>query len=180
MTLVESLVSLAGLLFLVLSLGVTPLVTLFGWSALNAIKKPLGNYGFALVLIHFIMFSVEYGRNQNGMIVLGNIIDEAVFRQYALIGLVAFILLIPLAATSNKNSQKRLKKNWKKLHQLVYLINILGVAHYIWIRMSKLALAQPVTYAVFVAFFLLLRLDLVKSKIREFKKARRAQKRAVT
>lgn len=169
-----------GLLFLVLSLAITPLVTLFGWSALNSTKKPLGNYGFALVLIHFAMFSLEYGRNADGIIVLGTVIEEAIFRQYALLGMLAFIFLIPLAVTSNKYSQKRLKKDWKKLHRLVYIINILGVAHYIWIRMSKLALAQPIAYAVIVAFLLILRLDLVKSRIRDYKKARRAKARATT
>ena len=166
----------AGFTFLILSLACTPLNTLFGWSSLNALKKPLGNYGFIFILIHLGVFVFDFS-------FLGDSFDfslavAATFKKnYALVGFVAFVLLVPLALTSNKWSIKKLGKKWKKLHQLVYVIAVLGAVHYIWVWMSKRALEKPIAFAIVVAFLLFLRVDWVKNRIREFKKSRRAAKR---
>ncbi len=167
----------AAITFLMLSLAVTPLVTLFGWSALNAVKKATGNYGFLFVFLHLILFTLEKSI-VGDTLQLGLAIEEAILKRYALVGLLAFILLVPLAVTSNKWSQKKLGKNWKKLHKLVYLINILGVTHYIWVWMSKRALEKPIAFAILIALMLFLRVDWVKAKIRDYKRNRRAMKRA--
>ncbi len=163
--------------FLVLSLACTPLVTLFGWSSLNALKKPTGNWGFAFVVLHLILFSYDYGY-VNGQIDFGAIASEALLKQYAVIGFIAFLLLVPLAATSNKWAMKKLGKQWKQLHKLVYVINVLAVTHYIWVKLSKLDLGKPVLYAVVVAFLLFVRIPAIKTRIREFKRARQAKARA--
>ena len=166
----------AAISFLILSLACTPLITLFGWSSLNALKKPLGNYGFIFVVIHLLMFTFEKSLIDGFQIQYA--IEEAILKRYALVGFVAFLLLVPLFVTSNKWSQKKLSRNWKKLHKLVYLINVLAVTHYIWVWLSKRALEKPIAFAIVVAFLLLLRLDVVKKRIREFKKQRRAAQRA--
>ena len=163
--------------FLVLSLACTPLVTLFGWTALNQLKKPLGNWGFGFVFLHFFLFSIDFG-------FLGDtfsasaVVKETIQKQYALIGFTGFLLLLPLFITSNKWSQKRLKKRWNKLHQLVYLINVLAVTHYIWVWLSKRALTQPIIYAVIVLFLLFIRIKPIKEWIRNFKKGRRQARKA--
>lgn len=167
----------AAILFLMLSLAVTPLVTLFGWSSLNAVKKSTGNYGFMFALVHLGLFVIEQSLVGDELL-LGLAVENAILKRYALVGLVAFALLVPLAVTSNKWSQKRLGKNWKQLHKLVYLVNILGVTHYIWVWMSKRALERPIAYAIIVAFLLLIRVDWVKKRIRNYKRSRRVAKRA--
>lgn len=167
----------AAITYLMLSLAVTPLVTLFGWSSLNAVKKSTGMYGFAFVFLHLILFTLEKSIVGDSL-QLGLAVEEAILKRYALVGFIAFILLIPLAVTSNKWSQKKLGKNWKKLHKLVYLVNVLGVTHYIWVWTSKRALEKPIAFAVVLAFLLIIRLDWVKSRIRDYKRARRTAKRA--
>lgn len=162
---------------LTLSLACTPLVTLFGWSSLNALKKPTGNWGFAFVVIHLIMFTFDYGF-VNERTNVGAVVQEAFLKQYAVIGFIAFLLLVPLAATSNKWAMKKLGKKWKQLHKLVYVINVLAVTHFIWVKLSKLDLAKPASYAIVVAFLLFVRIPAIKTRIREFKRARQAKARA--
>ena len=163
--------------FLVLSLACTPLVTLFGWTALNQLKKPLGNWGFGFVFVHFFLFSIDFGF-LGDTFSAGAVVEEAIKKQYALIGSAGFLLLLPLFITSNKWSQKKLKKNWFKLHQLVYVINVLAVTHYIWVWLSKRALTEPIIYAVIVAFLLFLRVTQIRDWIRNFKKGRQQARKA--
>ncbi|HFC12665.1 MAG TPA: hypothetical protein ENJ56_07460, partial [Anaerolineae bacterium] len=165
----------AGIVFLILTLACSPLITLFGWSALNALKKPLGNYSFFFIVIHLFLFTIDY--SDFGQNILAAF-QEAILKKYALVGLSAFLLLIPLAATSNKWSQKKLGKKWKKLHRLVYLIAVLASVHYIWVHFSKLALAKPITFAIIIAFLLFLRVNTIKTAIRNFKRKRRSTQRA--
>ena len=162
---------------LFLSLAVTPLMTVFGWKELNPLKKPLGNYGFILVCIHLLIFTYDYSFLE-GNWELGLALSEAINKQYALVGLITFLILIPLAATSNKTSIKRLKRNWKKLHQLVYLINVLAVAHYIWVWSAKRAFTEPFIFTAILIVLLLLRVKPIKQRIirarQGFVKRRRA------
>ena len=167
-----------GISFLFLSLLCTPLVTLFGWKQPNALRKPTGNYGFMFVCLHLLLFSADYGLDvQSGSWQIIPVIQEAILKRYALIGLIAFILLVPLAVTSNKYSQKRLGRNWKKLHKLTYAISVLAVMHYFWVWLSKRALAEPIIFAIMLAFLLLLRVKPIKDRIRTFKQQRRKAKR---
>ncbi len=149
---------------LFLSLAVTPFMTVFGWKELNPLRKPLGNYAFILVCIHLLIFSYDYGY-LDGAWALGLAFNEAVTKQYALVGLIAFLMLIPLAVTSNKYSIKRLKKNWKKLHQLVYIIGILAAVHFIWVWAAKRAFTEPFIYAAILIVLLLVRVKPIKQRI---------------
>lgn len=160
----------AGITFLFLSLACTPLVTLFDWKALNQLRKPLGNWGFGFVALHLFMFAMDYGMI-DGAFRLMPVVDEAILKGYAVIGFIAFLLLIPLFATSNKWSQKQLGKRWKRLHQLVYLINVLAVGHYIWVWSSKRAFTAPLTYAVILAFLLFIRIKPIKQQIVRWRRA---------
>lgn len=165
--------------FLFLSLACTPLNTLFDWKALNQLKKPLGNWGFGFAFVHLMLFVIDNG-TLSGQFMPSLVIQESLQKRYVLIGWFALLLLLPLFATSNKWAIKQLGKRWKRLHQLVYVINVLAVLHYFWVWSSKRAFTQPAIYAVTLAFLLLLRLDWVKAKIRDFKRTRRAAQRAAT
>lgn len=147
-----------GIILLVLSLSITPLNIIFGWKAILPLKRPLGLYAFMYLTIHFLLFvALDYGLN------LPQIVDAIVEKKYALVGLIAFILLIPLAITSNRYSQRKLRKRWKKLHQLVYVIGILGVLHYL--LLVKNDYTQPLIFATIVAILLIVRIKPVKSRI---------------
>jgi sulfoxide reductase heme-binding subunit YedZ len=148
----------ATIILLVLSLACTPLNIVFGWKAVLPLRRPLGLYAFMYGAIHFSIFvALDYGLDLQ-------LIVEAIFeKRYAVVGLIAFILLIPLAITSNRYSQRKLGKRWKKLHQLVYAIGILGVIHYLWL--VKNDYTQPLIFAVIVSVLLILRLKPVKTKV---------------
>ena len=147
----------AAIILLTLSLACTPAITLFGWKQAHTLRRPLGLYAFLYVCLHLLIFVwLDYG------FMMRLVIEEIILRRYAVVGFVAFLLLIPLAITSTKEAQRRMGKRWKSLHKLVYLIGILAVIHYLWL--VKNAYTQPLIFAAIVAFLLLVRV----APIRQF------------
>ena len=139
-----------------LSLACTPLNTIFGFSPALRVRRALGDYSFLYVCLHFAIFvSLDYG------FYVQYIIAELI-KPYALIGLIAGLLLIPLVITSFPPWQARLGKNWKRLHNLVYLINILSSLHFILV--VKQGVTEPYLWMILIIFLLMLRL----SPIRKF------------
>jgi sulfoxide reductase heme-binding subunit YedZ len=139
-----------ALILLVLSLAITPLNIVFGLKKLLPLRKPLGLYAFLYVSLHFLIFVwIDYGLN------LKFLQEGLLEKRYALVGLAAFILLIPLALTSTQGWMKRLGKNWKRLHRLVYLVGILAVIHFVWLVKSDVR--EPLAYGAAVLFLLLIR-----------------------
>lgn len=145
----------AAIIMLVLSLACTPAAFALGWKRAVNWRRPLGLYGFMYVCLHLLAFVwLDYG------FMWQLIVEEIIKRRYALVGFAAFLLLIPLALTSNRASQKRLGKRWKTLHRLAYPIAILAVIHYIWL--VKNAYTQPLLFAAAVGLLLVLRLPGVR------------------
>src|SRR5512145_1018621 len=101
---------------LVLSLACTPLNSLFGWRELLKRRRALGLYAFLYASIHVLIFvDLDYG-------LAWSLIVQTIFEKpYIIVGVISFLLLIPIAFTSFDIWKKRLGKNWKRLHQLVYL-----------------------------------------------------------
>lgn len=93
---------------LVLSLGCTPISTVFGLRQVTVLRKTLGLYAFAYVVLHFMTFvGLDYQFDPS-------LHQEAIFqKRYALVRFAAFLMLLPLAITSTKGWMKRLGKNWK-------------------------------------------------------------------
>lgn len=148
----------AALILLVLSLACTPLNILFGWRSVLPLRKPLGLYAFLYVSLHFLIFvGLDYGFD-------GDLLYEAIFeKRYALVGFVAFLILLPLALTSTQGWMRRLGKNWKRLHRWVYLAGLLAVVHYVWLVKSDIR--EPLVYGGIVAVLLLLRLSWVRKTV---------------
>jgi sulfoxide reductase heme-binding subunit YedZ len=140
----------AAITLLVASLACTPLNTLFSFKEALKIRRPLGLYAFLYAFVHFLIFvAVDYGLDLN-------LIYEAIFeKRYALVGFAALLILLPMALTSTRGWQRRLGKNWKRLHRLVYLAAVLAVVHYIWL--VKADIRKPLVYAALVAALLLAR-----------------------
>jgi sulfoxide reductase heme-binding subunit YedZ len=145
----------SALVLLVLSLACTPLNTLFGLRQVLPLRKWLGLYSFFYASVHFLIFiGLDYGFN----IVL---LKEAIFeKRYALVGLLAGLILLPLALTSTRGWMRRLGKRWKQLHRLVYLAGVLAVVHDVWLVKSDIRV--PLLYGAIVVLLLLLRLPRVR------------------
>lgn len=140
------------LVFLCITLGITPVRKLTGWNWLSQYRRMLGLFAFFYVCLHFttyIWFDQYFD--------VQSIIKDVIKRPFITVGFLAFVLLIPLAVTSNNYLTRKLgAKRWQALHRLVYLIGILGVVHYWWL--VKRDLTQPIIYAVIVTVFLVARL----------------------
>jgi sulfoxide reductase heme-binding subunit YedZ len=88
------------------------------------------------------------------------IINDVLKKKFIFIGFSAWLLLIPLAATSSKKMINLLKQNWKKLHKIVYIIAIFGALHYIWL--SKTIFFKPLIFLIILIILLLFRINLKK------------------
>lgn len=154
---IEQRTGYTALVFLTLSLACTPLAS-FGWKELTLRRKALGNYGFLYAALHVLVFvGVDYGLDWSAML------RDVGTKPYILLGAAAFLLLVPLAATSFDYWMKRLGRNWKRLHRMVYLIVPLVVLHFFLARKGNLLtltgdVAQPLMFALLVGALLLLRL----------------------
>lgn len=161
----EQLTGLTALTFLLLSLACTPAAALSGWQELTRRRKALGNYGFLYAALHVSIFiALDYGLNLNALL------RDVGSKRYILLGAAAFLLLIPLASTSFNYWMKRLGKNWKRLHRLVYLISPLVVLHFfLAVKGNPLNLSgnisQPILYAAITSLLLLLRLPPLKKAL---------------
>jgi sulfoxide reductase heme-binding subunit YedZ len=153
---------------LVLLLLCTPINTLFKWSEPLKRRRALGLYTFMYATIHVIIFAdLDYG------LAWSRLIKEVVEKPRLVVGATAFLLLIPLAVTSFDIWKKRLGKNWKRLHQVVYFIAPLVVLHYLWSKKGDILSLQgeifkPAVYGIIIAIFLIIRIPPIKKAIASF------------
>jgi sulfoxide reductase heme-binding subunit YedZ len=160
---IEQLTGVAALTFLLLSLACTPVAAISGWKKLTQRRKALGNYGFMYAAMHVSTFiAVDYGFDLNAILL------DVGTKQYIIIGATAFLLLLPLAITSFKYWMKRLGKNWKRLHRLVYIITPLVILHFALVVKGNITslqgnLARPLIYGSVAAILLLLRILPIKN-----------------
>jgi sulfoxide reductase heme-binding subunit YedZ len=144
-----------ALVLLILSLAATPANTLLGFREALKVRRALGLYAFLYAGLHFLIFvGLDYGFDLS--LIRGAILEK----RFALAGLAAFLLLVPLALTSTRGSMKRLGKRWKSLHKLVYLAGVLAVIHFIWL--VKADIREPLLFGAILAFLLALRLPVVR------------------
>jgi len=160
----------AAITILILSLASTPLNTLFGWRELLKRKRSLGLYAFFYATLHVTVYlAIDYGFDLNLLL------EATLEKRYTLIGTIAYLLLIPLAITSYKWGMKKIGKNWKKLHKLVYLIAPLLILHFAWARKGDIFslqgdVLQPLIYGLIVILLLFLRIPQIKKAITSLRK----------
>ena len=141
--------------FLLITLAVTPFRQWFGLSVLLRFRRMLGLYVFFYACCHFLVwFIIDHALS------FGDMVEDIIDRPYITFGFSALMLLIPLAITSNHAMVRKLGRRWKKLHQLVYVIIILGVLHYLWL--TKADYLEPGIYALIAGVLLLQRLKIGK------------------
>ena len=133
------------LIFLLITLSITPLRKYFGWNQLIKFRRMLGLYAFFYGFLHLVTYSIF-----DKSLSISAIISDVLQRPFIAVGMLAFFLLIPLAVTSTNGMIKRLGgKTWARLHKLTYLIAILGVIHF-WMIVKS-----DVTYPFLFAAILL-------------------------
>lgn len=141
------------LYFLCFTLAVTPLRKLLQMPWLLRCRRMLGLYAFFYAFLHFMTFLWF-----DHFFDLQEMWKDVLKRPFITVGFIAFVLLIPLAATSTNGMIKRLGgKRWQLLHKLIYVIAPLGVLHYFWMKSGKHDFFLPVIFAVIVGSLLLLR-----------------------
>ncbi|MBI3727758.1 MAG: sulfoxide reductase heme-binding subunit YedZ [Burkholderiales bacterium] len=142
------------LYFLCMTLAVTPLRKLLHMPWLIRCRRMLGVYAFFYAFLHFMTFLWF-----DHFFDVAEMWKDVIKRPFITIGFIAFVLLIPLAATSTNGMIKRLGgKRWQWLHKLIYLIAPLGVLHYFWMKAGKHDFSQPVLFGLIVAGLLMIRL----------------------
>ncbi|SFZ70933.1 sulfite oxidase heme-binding subunit YedZ [Chitinimonas taiwanensis] len=139
------------LVMLLAGLAITPLRRLSGANWLIKLRRMLGLFAFFYACLHFTTYIWL-----DQFFDLTAVLRDIAKRPFITIGFAAFVLLIPLAATSTDAMLRRLKRNWGRLHRLVYPIAALGVLHYLWL--VKRDLTQPLLYAAVLAVLFGLRL----------------------
>jgi methionine sulfoxide reductase heme-binding subunit len=136
--------------FLCIVLAVTPLRQ---WSGLNALarwRRMLGLYVFFYAVLHFLAYAwLDMGFDPAA------VLKDLGKRPFALVGFLAFVLLIPLAATSFNRAIKAMGAvRWQRLHRLVYAIAGLGLLHFFWMRAAKHRYGEVLVYAVVIGVLL--------------------------
>ena len=136
------------LVFLLITLSLTPLRKLSGWSWLVKLRRMAGLFTFFYALLHFITYIWL-----DQFFDLVEIFKDVIKRPFITIGFAAFILLTLLAITSTNAMMKKIGgKRWQMLHRLVYAIAVFAVIHYWWL--VKKEITQPLIYAVILLILL--------------------------
>ena len=136
-----------ALRFLLITLMITPLRRLTGSNWLIRLRRMLGLFAFFYACLHFLTY-IWFDQYFDWM----EIARDIPKRPFITVGFTAFVLLIPLAATSTNRMMRRLKKNWSRLHQLIYVVAVLGVLHFLWA--VKADTLEPMVYAVILLMLL--------------------------
>ncbi|HXG52492.1 MAG TPA: protein-methionine-sulfoxide reductase heme-binding subunit MsrQ [candidate division Zixibacteria bacterium] len=140
-----------ALIFLLLTLSVTPLRRISGWNDLVKLRRMLGLFAFFYACLHFATFVVL-----DHFFDFERIARDVVKRPYVTAGFIGFSLMIPLAVTSTAAMVRRLGRRWQQLHYLVYVSAAAGVIHFYWL--VKADVRRPLRYGIVLAFLLGFRL----------------------
>jgi sulfoxide reductase heme-binding subunit YedZ len=154
---------------LIFSISCSPIYMLYHWKTALKLRRPLGLYAFLYATLHFgIFLSLDYGFD------LQLIWIELSQKPYIVVGFTAFLILTVLAITSFDQSKRILKKNWKRLHRVVYLAGGLVVLHFAWVSKGdffKLTgdIGRPLLAGIALLLNLLLRLTVVKKWLSRYR-----------
>jgi sulfoxide reductase heme-binding subunit YedZ len=159
---IQNITGRTALILLLLSLAATPLYIVFNFRQGIKVRRALGLYAFMYAGLHFINFvALDYGFD------VGFIFEDGIPQKpYILVGLIALILLVSLAVTSTKGWMRRLKKNWTRLHWLIYPIGVLVIFHFLW-QAKAAERFEPLVYAAILALLLIVRVPPIRHRIVE-------------
>lgn len=137
------------LVFLCITLAVTPVRRLTGVNALLRFRRMLGLYAFFYATLHFTTY-VWFDK----WFAVAEILKDIGKRPFITVGFAAFVLLIPLAATSPRAAARKLGRRWLTLHRSIYAIATLAILHFWWMKAGKHDLILPKIYGAIVVVLL--------------------------
>jgi sulfoxide reductase heme-binding subunit YedZ len=137
------------LVFLCITLAITPVRRLTGLNALLRFRRMLGLFAFFYVALHFTTY-IWFDKWFDVFAILKDIAK----RPFIMVGFAAFVLLIPLAITSPKAMVRKLGRRWQTLHKLIYPIAALAILHFWWMKAGKHDLILPKIYGAIVIVLL--------------------------
>ncbi len=147
-----------ALRLLLITLAVTPLRRLTGWNKAVRYRRMLGLFAFFYATVHLAVYLfVDLGGYWT------DIFEQIAKKPFVTVGFAAWLLLIPLAATSTQKMIRRLGRRWQQLHRLVYVAALLGVLHFLWL--VKADIREPLAYFAVFAVLMLWRLPWAKLKL---------------
>ena len=147
-----------GMRFMVLVLAATPLARL-GWPRLARYRRMLGLFAWFYATLHLLIFSQVYiGWSASALI------EELAERPYVLVGVLAWLILVPLGVTSAHRIRRKMGRRWKDLHRLTYLVAFLGWLHLLWLSRSDVR--DAVVYGLLLGFLLILRSSSLSKTLR--------------
>ena len=136
-----------ALRILLLTLAFSPFIRITRWNNIIQYRRMVGLFAFFYVCVHVTSYIVL-----DQFFNFSEIIDDVLKRPFITVGFIAFILLIPLAVTSNNWMVRKLQYRWTQLHRLAYIIAMLAVLHFWW--MVKADTREPMIYAIILAALL--------------------------
>lgn len=161
-----------ALALMLLSLSVTPLRRLLKWNRLQTIRRTLGVWSFVYALLHLSTYLVfDQLCYSFSTCDYHAIWDDILKRKFIFMGMLAFSILLALAITSTNGWIRRLKKNWGRLHRLVYVAAVAAIIHFIWIQKSDYH--RPLEWAAWLAVLFAIRIYLTVEKRRMLRAPRR-------
>ena len=146
-----------ALVFLCLTLGMTPLRLISHSTAWIRYRRMLGLFSFFYACIHF---GIGLWLDQNFDLI--EMLKDVVKRPFITMGFISFILLIPLAMTSTHWAQQKLGRRWMQLHRIVYLIAATVVLHYWWHKAGKNDFDTVTIYAIVLSLLLCCRIPFIR------------------
>ncbi len=153
-----------ALVLLCVTLAMTPLRILTGWSSWIRLRRMFGLFCFFYASIHFLIwFWLDQNFDLQAMWV------DVLKRPFITMGFVSLILLIPLAATSNQWAVRKLGKRWGLLHQLIYVIACTVIIHYWWHKAGKNDVETVSIYGVAIFVLLLCRIPMLKKYLQRLR-----------
>ncbi len=143
-----------ALRFLCVTLAITPIQTITNWRGMANYRRMFGLFSFGYASLHVLVYlSVDQ------FFVWQVIAVDIIESPYIWFGILAYLIILALALTTTKKSQRRMGKYWKKLHRLIYLAAGAVIIHYFW--QLKGNLAEPLFYALIITLLLVFRVLVV-------------------
>lgn len=138
---------------LIATLAITPLRRLTGWNWLARHRRTLGLFAFSYAALHLLTWAfLDVQLVIDDLVGWDTIAKDLTKRPFIMIGMLCFLLLVPLALTSTKGMIRRLGARWGKLHRLIYVVAVLAVIHF-WMAV-KLDIREPAIYGMIIAVLL--------------------------
>lgn len=155
-----------ALVFLCITLAITPLRLLTGQTNLIKVRRMLGLFCFFYASLHFLIW---FWLDQN--FDLQTMWADVLKRPFITMGFASFVLLIPLAITSNQYSVRVLGRRWSSLHRVVYVIACTAILHYWWHKAGKNDFQTVAIYAAVMCLLLLCRLPWIRVRLGKIRNA---------